>query len=140
MRVAVMVASVVVSLGLAPMASAGVFPDLPGFGVLGETTSEEASSGLTDGKTSVSAPAASDARAPAPSSKTDPAKLAKDAVSEDELAVVTSLPGGSGLPIIGDVAAAASRNSLPVLATLAAFFVIVYTRFLYRLNELGRRG
>jgi hypothetical protein len=70
--------------------------------------------------------------------------VTKAAVTADQIEVVTSLPGGGGLPIIKDVARTFRQTSVPDESVaprvlLAALVVLAFTRFLVRLNELGRR-
>ena len=132
MRAAVVVAVVTGVLFIGPASSAGVFPDLPGSDMLEETTGAEAPESAS---TSSNAPAAED-RVPAP----EPSVVTREAVEEEQVKLVTSLPGAGNLPILKDVAESSHRRSSDApLFLLAALFVVAYTRFLVRLNELGRR-
>jgi hypothetical protein len=141
MRAALVVIVFAIALAVGPSASAkdqgSVFPDLPGVDMLEEATAgkgPDVSSG-----TSGNAPEPND-RVPAPASAPDSTSITKAAVTDDQLDVVTSLPGGGGLPIIKDVAQAGSdTQSIAPLVLFAALFTLALTRFMYRLNELGRR-
>jgi hypothetical protein len=137
MRAGLVVALIAVVLAIGPSSSAGVFPDLPGVKMLEEATTDKAPSVATSG----SAPQPQD-RVPAPSSgASDSTAVTRSAVTADQIAVVTSLPGGGGLPILKDVARAASgQENIAPLVLLAALFVLAFSRFLVRLNEMGSRA
>jgi hypothetical protein len=138
MRAGLIVALVAVALSFGPSSSAGVFPDLPGADML-----EEAIVGreVADQQTGhAPAPDTSDDRVPAPDPSADAEEVTAAAADEGQLEIVTALPGGGGLPIIKDVAPTAQGADVAPLAVLAALVVLAFTRFLYRLNEIGRRA
>jgi hypothetical protein len=141
MRTAVVVALTAIVLALAPSSSAGVFPDLPGADMLEESIADQSPASAT---TSGDAPEPSDDRVPAPdpSSVTpDPSAVTKEAAGAEEIEVVTSLPGGGGLPILKDFGRTAQQSgSTAPLVIFAGLVVLAFTRFLFRLNELGRRA
>ena len=102
MRAGLVVALVAVVLGFGPASQAGFFPDLPGARMLEEATANKAPNVAT---TSGSAPDPQD-RVPAPDPVPDPTAVTKSAIGSEQIEVATSMPGGGGLPIIKDVAAA----------------------------------
>ena len=133
MRPGLVVALIAVVLALGPSSSAGVFPDLPGADMLEESIADKAPDSAT---TSGNATEPSDDRVPAP----DPSAVTKEAAGAQDVKTVTSLPGGGGLPILKDMGRTAERNSSTApLVILAALTVLAFTRFLFRLNDLGRR-
>lgn len=132
---AVLVAGVVaVLLSFTSSASAGVFPDLPGLTTAEKATETRAAqSNETSSSSDVSA---QDDRVSAPDS-TQIVSTAVSEVDKDQVTIVARMPGGGGLPIIRDVApVAAASRALAVQALLALFVVVLYTRFLFRLNSI----
>jgi hypothetical protein len=115
----VLVLVAVFGFGLASAASAQSLPDLPGMGpAIDATTGEAPEASVTKETENANAPADAD-RVSAPDSD----KMVKSTVDPETTKTITSLPGGGGLPIIGDVAntAAHSDSTLPdVLLVLAA--------------------
>lgn len=134
MRAGLVVAFVAVALAFGPSVSAGVFPDLPGVDMLEEATGNNAPQVAS---TSGSAPQPQD-RVPAPDpTSPDPAETVSSAATPEQIQVITSMPGGSRLPILKDAAGAASRESSDApLVLLVVAVVVLFTRFLVRLNDL----
>lgn len=131
MRLAVVATLVVAALFVGGSSSAGVFPDLPGVDMLEEATAGQAAKATT----SSNAPPSQE-RVPTP----DSSAVTRSAAAPEQIEIVTALPGAGNLPILKDVAPTTDRNE-PVapLVLLAALFVLGFSRFLFRLNELGRR-
>lgn len=138
MRALVVVASIAFASALAPASQASVFADLPGSGVLERATAGQAPDVASSSK---DAPQPQGGRQPEPNAGVpapDPSTITK--VEPEQLQIVTALPGGRGLPIIKDVAqASGDARSIAPLVLLALAGVVLFTRFLFRLNELGRR-
>ena len=133
------VVAVVVGLVLAFGASSasakeGVFPDLPGLGALERLTEAKAPS-VASG-TSGSHGITKAERVPAPSTST--VKDDAGAATAADTAMIRSLPGANHLPVLGVDTAAAHRGSDGMLLALALGICVLFTRFLFRLNTLGR--
>jgi hypothetical protein len=144
MRAGVVAVLVGAVLALAPAASAkeGPFLDLPGIGAVERLTDAKAAPTVSDGVsgTTTTQRITETDRMPAP----DPTKAASAAdaadaavTPADDTAMIRSLPGGNHLPVLG-VDAAASRGNAGMLFALALMVVVLFTRFLFRLNTLGR--
>lgn len=139
MRASLVVAMVAVVMLLGPSGSAGFFPDLPGSRILEESITGREPSGAAS--SNAPAPRPSDDRVPAPDTSDAAETVTRSAADPDHLKMVTEMPGGGGLPILKDVTGASSdASSVAPLIALAALVVFAMTRFLYRLNELGRRA
>ena len=134
MRAAVCVFAIGVACALAPSASAGVFPDLPGLDAAERMTGSTAPAG-PQSETSVSNITRAD-RVSAPDSKS---VVGKATTSDDKL-FIRNLPGGEGIPVLGDEvdSTSSSGGTVAGLAALALLVVVLWTRFLVRLNALGR--
>ncbi len=123
--------------GLATTASADPFLDLPGMGAATGATTDKSP------ETSVSK-ASGDANAPADVDRTstpDSDKVVESTVDPSLTETISSLPGGGGLPIIGDVANAAARtnSALPdYLLALAAIGTATSIGMLWALRRLGK--
>ena len=137
MRAGVVAVLVGVALAFAPAASAkdAGFLDLPGIGTVERLTDAKAPAAVS-GTTTPQRITAAD-RVPAPDS-TKVANLKTATVTPADTAMIRSLPGGNHLPVIGVDAAAANRGSDGMLFALALMFCTLFTRFLFRLNTLGR--
>ncbi len=120
MRVGIVLVFVaVLGCGIASAASADPFLDLPGMGAATDATKGNApDTAVTKESGNADAPADVD-RMSAPDSD----KVVKTAVDPSLTKPITSLPGGGGLPIIGDAANAAARANSAIpdfLLVLAA--------------------
>ena len=125
-----------VVLALAPSAlasSSPTFPDLPGMGGVARLTHAKTpeASASTSGTAAVHNLTKTD-RVPAPKVATV-AKSSEPAGAD----VIRKLPGGRMLPVLGSHDASATRGSDGILAALALVVVVLFTRFLVRLNTLG---
>jgi hypothetical protein len=123
MRAVLALGVVAIVLAVGPSSRAGVFPDLPGMEAVDHFTEGEKAA------TSAKAPASTEAvRRPAPNAGT-------------ESTVFPDLPGDGAIPVVRESAETASahdRSTMP-LALLAFGVVVLFTRFLVRLNSFGRR-
>jgi hypothetical protein len=123
--------------GLATAASADPFLDLPGMGAATDATKGKSP------ETSVSKES-SDANTPADVDRTsapDSDNVVKSTVDPSLVETIANLPGGGGLPIIGDVTNAAARanSALPdYLLVLAAVGTATSIGMLWALRRLGR--
>jgi hypothetical protein len=133
--VAVLV-GVVLALGSSASAkSQGVFPDLPGLG--GAERLTHATTPAVPATTATSHHVTKTDRVPA---------LQSSAVSKDPVAAgksfIRTLPGTGQLPVFGTGTkpVAAGRESADGLAALALVVVVLFTRFLVRLNSFGRHA
>jgi hypothetical protein len=129
MRAALTALLIGVVFALAPSASAGFFPELPGMEM-----AEKAASGQTPtASKSVSSNATvTDDRVPAPASvQREPA-----VAGLPDTSALGGLPGGRFLSKM--TAAAASKRGAGdgVMALLTVLVVVLFTRFLYRLNDV----
>jgi hypothetical protein len=134
MRAGVVAVLIGVVLAFAPSASAkdaNGFLDLPGFGSVERLTGAKAPAAVTGTTTSQRVTTAD--RVPAPASTQD----VNAAVTPSDKATIRSLPGANHLPVIGVDAAAARRGSDGMLVALALMIVVLFSRFLFRLNTLG---
>jgi hypothetical protein len=130
MRAALVAVVVGVVLAFAPSASAGVFPDLPGMdGVERLTDVEKPSSSKAS---TVTQNVTKSARVP----DSDQKSSQPTAASVTDTKFIHSLPGGKGLPVLGD-AAASPRESATDVAALALVVCVLFTRFLFRLNRVA---
>jgi hypothetical protein len=109
-------------------------PDLPGFGALEQLTSADAPAATSKTTTTHRVTAAD--RVPAPASTSDVKTKASSAVEGAD--VIQGLPGGRILPVLGIDPAASQRGGDGMLLAFALAVVVLFTRFLYRLNTLGR--
>jgi hypothetical protein len=122
--------------GFATAASADPFLDLPGMGAATDATTGESP------ETSVSKQSG-DADAPAdvdPTSAPDSDNVVDSTVDPKLTETISSLPGGGGLPIIGDVANAGARtnSALPdFLLVLAAIGTATSIGMLWALRRIG---
>jgi hypothetical protein len=134
MRTVLATGVIAMLLAFGPSASAGVFPDLPGLTTAENATeADAASSGTTSSSSDVSV---QDDRVSAPDSDQIVSTVVND-VEKDKVSIVARLPGGASLPIIREAAPVSSgTHALAVQALLALFVVVLYTRFLVRLNSL----
>lgn len=134
MRAAVCAFVIGVVCALAPSASAGVFPDLPGLDAAERLTGSTAPA-APQSRTSVSNVTTAD-RVPTP----DPSSVVSKATTSDDKLFIRNLPGGAGVPVLGDEAESTSSSggTLVGLGALALLVVVLWTRFLVRLNSLGR--
>lgn len=135
MRAAVCALVIGVACALAPSASAGVFPDLPGLDAAERLTGSTAPA-APQSKTSVSNVTPSD-RVSAP----DSSSVATKGATPDDKLFIRTLPGGGGIPVLGDGLESTSSSgggTVLGLAALALLVVVLWTRFLVRLNSLGR--
>ena len=139
MRAALVAVFVGVVVMLAPAASAKDaapgFLDLPGIGALERMTDTKAPTSVsgTSGTTSQKV-----AKADGPAVAADWTDTATGAVTPDETGLIRSLPGGRHLPVIGVDAAASRRGGDGMVLALALVVIVLFTRFLFRLNTLGR--
>jgi hypothetical protein len=131
--VAVLAAVVCVFGATGASAKEGVFPDLPGLGALERLTDAQAPS-VAPGTTTTSHRVGNDDRVPAPAVQ----KAVAADVTAADTAMIRSLPGAKHLPVLGVDAAASQRGSDGMLLALALAVVVLFTRFLFRLNTLGR--
>ena len=115
-------------------AKEAVFPDLPGLGALERLTEAKAPSVASGTSTSHRVTEAD--RVPAPA--TSDVKDAAGGATAADTALIRSLPGGNHLPVLGVDPAAARPGSDGVLLALALGICVLFTRFLFRLNTLGR--
>jgi hypothetical protein len=137
MRAGVVAVFIGVVLAFAPSATAkdaGTFPDLPGFGAVERLTDAKAPAAVSGTGATTSQHVTATDRVPAP----DSTKAVKAAVTTDDKELIRSLPGGRHIPVIGVDAAAARRGSDGIVLALALMVVVLFTRFLFRLNTLGR--
>jgi hypothetical protein len=139
MRAVLVVLMVTAGLGLGQAAAADTLPDLPGMGVAESVTGGAAAP--TDDTTSAKVNATSDDRVPAPDptdgSTQDVENAVSDAVSAEDTAVVVELPGGTAIPLLSDVAPVSnSAAGIATLVMLALAVVVLWTRFLVRLNHI----
>ena len=140
MRVGIVLVLVALfGLGFASTASADPFLDLPGMGAAtGATTGKTPDTTVTKEGDSANAPADVD-RTSAPDSD----NVVKSTVDPSLTETIASLPGGGGLPIIGDVANAGARtnSALPdYLLVLAAIGTATSIGMLWALRHLGKRS
>lgn len=137
MRAGVVAVLIAVGVAIAPSASAGVFPDLPGLDAAERLTGSSAPAAPKGDDTTVSNVTTSE-RVPTPTS----ASVAEKVTTSDDKLFIRNLPGGEGIPVLGDQAEPASsdRGTVAGLAALALLVVVLYTRFLVRLNTFGRRA
>jgi len=139
MRAVLVALLVTASIGLGQAAVADTLPDLPGMGVAESVTGGAAAP--TDDATSAQVNTTSDDRVPAP----DPTHAAgqevneavSTAVSPQDRAVVTELPGGTSIPLLEDLAPTSGTSAgIATLAMLALAVAVLWTRFLVRLNTI----
>ena len=138
MRAGVVAVLIGAALALAPAASAkdAGFLDLPGIGSVERLTDVKAPA--VSGTTTSQRVTAAD-RVPAPDpTTTEVAEATTATVSPVDAAMIRNLPGGNQLPVLGANAASAHRGSDGMLLALALAVVVLFTRFLFRLNTLGR--
>ncbi len=139
MRVGIVLVFVaVLGCGLATAASADPFLDLPGMGAATDaTTGNSPETSVSKGSDGTNAPADVD-RTSAPDSDS----VVESTVDPSLVETIASLPGGGGLPIIGDVANSAARTDsvLPdYLLVLAAIGTATSIGMLWALRRLGKR-
>lgn len=133
-------AVLVVVVGFAPAASAkdAGFPDLPGMSSVQRLTDTKGAatevSGTASGATSRRL---TDTDRAATTAVASDVRSAKGADVPDRNAVIRNLPGGGILPVLG-AEPASSSGSDGMLLAFAAMVVVGFTRFLFRLNTLGR--
>jgi len=137
MRVGIVLVFVALfGLGLASSASADPFLDLPGMGAATDaTTGESPEASVTKESDSADAPADVDR-----TSTPDSDSVVKSTVDPSLTETISSLPGGGGLPIIGDVANTAARNDSVVpdlLLVLAAIGTATSIGMLWALRRFG---
>jgi hypothetical protein len=143
MRSGVVAVLIGAALALAPAASAeeGPFLDLPGIGAVERLTDANAAPTVSDGvsgtTTTQRITETDRVPAPDPTRAASAADTADAAVTSADTAMIRNLPGGNHLPVLG-VDAAAGRGSAGMLFALALMIVVLFTRFLFRLNTLGR--
>jgi hypothetical protein len=122
--------------GIATAASADPFLDLPGMEAATDATAGKSpETSVTKESDSANAPADVD-RTSAPDSDS----VVKSTVDPDLTKTISSLPGGGGLPIIGDVANAAARSNSAVpdfLLVLAAIGTATSIGMLWALRRFG---
>ena len=138
MRAGVVAVLIGAALAFAPAASAkdAGFLDLPGFGSVERLT--DAKAPALSGTTTSRHVTATD-RVPAPeAAKAADVKASTASVTPADTALIRSLPGGSHIPVLGVDAAASRRGSDGMLVALALVILVLFTRFLFRLNTLGR--
>jgi hypothetical protein len=135
MRTAGLALVIGVACAFAPSASAGVFPDLPGMDAAERLTDSEAPS-APRANTTVSNITKSD-RVPTP----DSSSVVQKATTSDDRLFIRNLPGGGGIPELGDEAgtASSSKGTALGLGALALLVVVLFTRFLVRLNTFGQQ-
>jgi hypothetical protein len=139
MRVGLVVLLVSVAMGFGQAASAGAFPDLPGM-EMAESVAGGASA-PTDDATSATTSTTDDERVPAPDptfeASNDSTKVVDEATSPDQIVVVAELPGGSSIPLIKELSPASNNGAgTAQLAMLALAICVLFTRFLFRLNDV----
>jgi len=138
MRAGVVAVLIGAALAFAPAASAkdAGFLDLPGFGSVERLT--DAKAPAVSGTTTSQHVTATD-RVPAPAAaKAADVKASTASVTPVDTAMIRSLPGGNHIPVLGIDAAASRRGNDGVLVAFALVIVVLFTRFLFRLNTLGR--
>jgi hypothetical protein len=135
MRAGVVAVLVGAVLAFAPVASAkdAGFLDLPGIGSIERLTG--ASAPAVSGTTSSQPVTAAD-RVPAPDPTSEVAEAESATMAPADAAMIRNLPGGNQLPAVG-ANAASHRGSDGMLLALALAVVVLFTRFLFRLNTLG---
>ncbi|MEX2394850.1 MAG: hypothetical protein WD826_10270 [Actinomycetota bacterium] len=139
MRSVLVIALVSAGLGLGHAVAADTLPDLPGMGVAEAVTG--GATAPTEDATSVKVNSTSDDRVPAPdptdSSTQDVSDAVTNTVSPEDTAVIVELPGGTAIPLLSDVAPVAdSAAGIATLVMLALAVVVLWTRFLVRLNHI----
>jgi hypothetical protein len=134
--VAILAAIAFVLASSASVASAGVFPDLPGLEGAERLTHAKKAPATTAESGTTTHDATATGRVPAPDST---AATAKRGPSPDGAAkLIGDLPAGGVLPAMGAANASAGRPGADSAAALALIVVVLFTRFLYRLNTVGR--
>lgn len=136
MRAGVVAVFIGAILAVAPAATAadGGFLDLPGIGALERLTDTEPSAGLSGTEATTRQITDPSGRAPAP----DVSTKTPAAVTPAETEPIRGLPGGRHLPVLGVDAASANHGGDGMALALGLAVVVLFTRFLYRLNALGR--
>ena len=130
----------VVFAALAPAAAAkdAGFPDLPGMSSVQRLTDTKGAATEVSG--TASSATTQNITKPdrtATAASASDVKSAKTADVPDQNAVIRNLPAGGILPVLG-AEPASSRGSDGMLLAFAAMVVVCFTRFLFRLNTLGR--
>ena len=136
MRVGIVLVFVALFGGIATAASADPFLDLPGMGAATDaTTGKSPETSVTKESDSANAPADVD-RTSAPDSDS----VVESTVDPSLTNTISSLPGGGGLPIIGDAANTAARSDSTVpdfLLVLAAIGTATSIGMLWALRRFG---
>ena len=143
MRAGVVALLAAIALAFAPsvsakgsaQGSAGIFPDLPG--LKGAERLTHASRPPTDAAEAKATKHAvtTTGRVPAP----DSTSISKRGASNNVGAkLIRDLPGGGVLPSLDAAPASSGRPSADGPAALALVVVVLFTRFLYRLNSVSR--
>lgn len=130
MRAGLLVCLVAIVMAAGRVASAGTFPDLPGMEMAERVATGEESA--PEGAPLTSAAKSETDRVPAPDSR----QVVEEASTPDQTAIVLELPGGGSIPLIGEAARSSTGAPVAPLAALALAVVVLFTRFLYRLNHV----